>query len=98
MESRRIFSWTVLACAALLGLSFAVSFNHSRWVTPASGSSLQQLIADGGGPAPPYPPQKFGDLIADGGGPAPPYPPIAVFGALIADGGGPAPPYPPSNC
>ncbi len=31
-------------------------------------------LADGGGPAPPFPPPG-GGLLPDGGGPAPPFPP-----------------------
>ena len=47
-----------------------------------------RVIADGGSPMPPIPPQS----IADGGSPMPPIPP-----QLITDGGSPMPPIPPQS-
>ncbi len=98
MNSRKLFSLIlgVFTLAVVVSVSPS-STNHRRGDGQVIGRPSQPQIANGGGPAPPYPPPKpnFGMLVADGGGPAPPYPPPNLnFGALIADGGGPAPPYP----
>ena len=88
MNSRKLFSLIlrVFSVAVVVSLP-AFSTNHPWGDAYITGSPGQPQIADGGGPAPPYPPPpSFGMLVADGGGPAPPYPkpPVATFGSLLA--------------
>ncbi|HWW17886.1 MAG TPA: hypothetical protein VNY81_04610 [Candidatus Saccharimonadales bacterium] len=98
MNLRKVCTLILAVFTSLIILSGYSTSHHWRGGQLVVAPSLpSEVIADGGGPAPPYPPNaSFGTLIADGGGPAPPYPPSASFGTLIADGGGPAPPYPPN--
>ena len=88
MNSRRLFSLILSVFNVAVVVSLPVFSTNDPWGdAQITGSALQPLIADGGGPAPPYPPlpPSFGMLVADGGGPAPPYPPpVATFGSLLA--------------
>jgi hypothetical protein len=65
-------------------------------VSAPAQMQVLNLVADGTGPVPPFPPTQLLNLVADGTGPVPPYPPTQLLN-LVADGTGPVPPFPPTQ-
>ena len=53
----------------LIASSFFCFAHH-----PQHQQQVRNLVADGAGPVPQYPPTQLQSLVADGTGPVPPYP------------------------
>jgi len=92
---------SLISASLLLIISSSLYFRHDpqyKQLLVSAPAQLQvpNLVADGTGPVPPFPPTQVLSLMADGTGPVPPFPPTQVL-SLMADGTGPVPPFPPNS-
>ena len=85
-HTSRMIALAGLAILVIAMLHLRNPLQHSKSLLTECWTA-SQLLADGGAPMPPWPPNN--PLLADGGAPMPPWPPN---NSLLADGGAPMPP------
>ncbi len=80
---------SLISASLLLIISSSLYPRHDpqhRQLLVSAPAQLQvpNLVVDGTGPVPPFPPTQFLSLVADGTGPVPPYPPNSLNADLLA--------------